>query len=314
MDFRFSMSQGIVSGLGRSVGLFRSRNSIGYENFIQVDAAINPGNSGGPLSNHRGEVIGMNTAIATHDTSSEGRFSGIGLAIPLDMIESVATQVIDGGVVRKGFLGVSVVDQHSPVYRWLGPLGLPSTGGAVVSSVSEGLAQAGLVRGDVIARYDDLVVQDPDAFWRLVADDEDGRSRLAVWRANPDEATSEWIDVLIEAPEIDGGRTASHKDLHLINLIDDMSSYYRDIGFERTGVLVVSTQPGQPARQGGVRSGDIICGINGREMNTVDQLRSTVSSILPNALVELAIWRPTGNSSRMLTLEIRLTELERRVR
>jgi serine protease Do len=106
-DFKFSMSSGIVSGKGRSV---EALGQGGYENFIQVDAAINPGNSGGPLTDFRGRVIGMNTAIATGRRSSleEGQFAGIGLAIPLTMIEPVVTQIIETGVVEKGWLGVEV--------------------------------------------------------------------------------------------------------------------------------------------------------------------------------------------------------------
>ncbi|MCZ6612226.1 MAG: trypsin-like peptidase domain-containing protein, partial [Planctomycetota bacterium] len=93
-DFRFSMSSGVVSGMGRSVGIIRGDHGrwMGYENFIQVDAAINPGNSGGPLTDARGRVIGMNTAIATGERRSsfdDGQFASIGLAIPMSMIESV---------------------------------------------------------------------------------------------------------------------------------------------------------------------------------------------------------------------------------
>lgn len=88
-DFRFSMSSGIVSGLGRTAGLA----DIDYENFIQTDAAINPGNSGGPLTDIRGRVVGMNTAIATGRGNGvgQGQFAGISLAIPMSMIESTVT-------------------------------------------------------------------------------------------------------------------------------------------------------------------------------------------------------------------------------
>ena len=106
-DFRFSMSAGIVSGLGRTAGLA----DIDYENFIQTDAAINPGNSGGPLTDVRGRVIGMNTAIATGRGNSvgQGQFAGIGLAIPMSMIEPTVTQIIESGEVRKGYLGVRML-------------------------------------------------------------------------------------------------------------------------------------------------------------------------------------------------------------
>ncbi|MFM8699080.1 MAG: S1C family serine protease, partial [Phycisphaerales bacterium] len=98
----------IVSGLGRSAGLAE----VEYESFIQVDAAINPGNSGGPLTDIRGRVIGMNTAIATGRgaTAGGGQFAGIGLAIPRAIVENVVGQLIEHGAVSRGFLGVQVVD------------------------------------------------------------------------------------------------------------------------------------------------------------------------------------------------------------
>ena len=105
-DFRFSMSNGIVSGVGRAAGI----SEIEYEKFIQTDAAINPGNSGGPLTNTKGHVVGMSTAIATgrgHGVS-QGQFSGIGLAIPISMIDNVVDQLIDHGEVIKGYLGISM--------------------------------------------------------------------------------------------------------------------------------------------------------------------------------------------------------------
>ena len=101
-------------------------------------------------------------------------------------------------------------------------------------------------------------------------------------------------------------------ELKLLDAMDQMSSYYRDIGFLRTGVLVVKTMPGRPARRGGLKACDIIYQINGREMNTVDQLRSTISSILPDSVVEIMVWRPepgTG-SGKSITLEIPLAELD----
>ena len=107
-DFRFSMSNGIVSGVGRAAGI----SEIEYENFIQTDAAINPGNSGGPLTNTKGHVVGMSTAIATGRGNgvSQGQFSGIGLAIPISMIDNVVDQLIDHGEVIKGYLGISMRD------------------------------------------------------------------------------------------------------------------------------------------------------------------------------------------------------------
>ena len=104
-----SMTHGIVSALGRSnVGILGQN---GYENFIQVDAPINPGNSGGPLVNINGDVIGINTAIATQS----GGFQGIGFAIPSDQAKTIYTMLRDKGKVTRGWLGVSIGDvQRDP--------------------------------------------------------------------------------------------------------------------------------------------------------------------------------------------------------
>src|SRR5205814_1633677 len=100
-----SMTHGIVSALNRSnVGILDRQN--GYENFIQVDAPINPGNSGGPLVNLKGEVVGINTAIA----SRSGGFQGIGFAIPSNQAKPIYGILRDKGKVTRGWLGISISD------------------------------------------------------------------------------------------------------------------------------------------------------------------------------------------------------------
>jgi S1-C subfamily serine protease len=106
-NFKFSMSEGVVSGLGRS-----ARTATGFvspANFIQTDAAINPGNSGGPLVDIRGKLVGMNVAIATaQDTqgATEGQSAGISFAIPLSMVESRVQQILEGAPPLGGFIGI----------------------------------------------------------------------------------------------------------------------------------------------------------------------------------------------------------------
>lgn len=153
--FRFSMTEGIVSGLGRDPQA--AAEFGGFTNFIQTDAAVNPGNSGGPLVDIKGRVIGMNVAIATGrstdgTTSDEGQSAGISFAIPLGTIESVVTQLIERGQVRRGFLGIGPSGRGDGTTLINVP-GLRGTGAGVGDvSPRSPAAEAGLQPGDVIVK------------------------------------------------------------------------------------------------------------------------------------------------------------------
>ncbi len=160
--FKFSMSEGIVSGLGRHAaagpGAFNA-----YTNYIQTDAAINPGNSGGPLVDIKGRVVGMNTAIVTSPERSgadgsevTGLSGGIGFAIPLETIEAVANQLIDNGEVLKGYLGVALADPEDLNADQRMQWGLTEGFGVLITGVQDGLpaADAGLLPNDLIVRID----------------------------------------------------------------------------------------------------------------------------------------------------------------
>lgn len=200
-DFRFSMSSGIVSGKGRQVGVIRDRSGQpGYENFIQVDAAINPGNSGGPLTDHRGRVIGMNTAIATSSSRrgsfEDGQFAGIGLAIPLEMIVPTVNQIIEKGFVAKGFLGVRV-DNLTPTDRQR--LGFEGDG-ALISGVEDGTpaARAGLEAGDIVTHVDGRPVASRPQLQSVVSSIPPGETvMLDVVRYDADARSSQMLTLTV---------------------------------------------------------------------------------------------------------------------
>ena len=142
-----SMTQGIVSALGRQAHIL---GDGGYENFIQIDCAINPGNSGGPLVNIHGEIVGINTAIA----SSSGGFNGIGFAIPSDLAKYVYDELKENGKVTRGFLGVKIGDASALPKQQAAALGLGNNPtGAFVSMLQDGTPAAGKLQpNDVIVK------------------------------------------------------------------------------------------------------------------------------------------------------------------
>src|SRR2546426_1736936 len=154
-----TVTMGIISAVGRAnVGIAE------YEDFIQTDAAINPGNSGGALVNARGELIGINTAIF----SQSGGYMGIGFAVPSNMVRSVMDQLIKGGKVVRGYLGVSIQELNQELAK---QFGATETRGVLITDVlGDSPAKRGkLERGDVIIEYDGHAVLNPTQFRNLVA-------------------------------------------------------------------------------------------------------------------------------------------------
>lgn len=142
-----SVTKGIVSALNKSgMGLNQ------YENFIQTDASINPGNSGGALVDSRGALVGINSAIL----SRSGGNNGIGFAIPSNMVETIAKTLIEDGRVDRGYMGVSIGDLTSDLKEVY-----TNKEGALVLGTEENgpAAKAGIVRGDLIIKIDDIHIK-----------------------------------------------------------------------------------------------------------------------------------------------------------
>ncbi|EAQ81023.1 S1C family serine protease [Blastopirellula marina] len=159
-----SVTYGIISAKGRR-DLQLGRQGLKFQNFMQTDAAINPGNSGGPLLNLRGEVIGINTAIA----SNSGGNDGIGFTIPINSALNIARQMIDDGKVSRAFLGVVLDSQYDS--KVAEKLGLPMAKGTRVNGVTPDspAAEAGILVGDVIIRFNNQEIDDDSHLVNVVS-------------------------------------------------------------------------------------------------------------------------------------------------
>lgn len=316
-DFRFSMSSGVVSGQGRSVGVIRDQfGERGYENFIQVDAAINPGNSGGPLTDYRGNVVGMNTAIATGPRRryEEGQFAGVGLAIPIEMIEPVVSQIITSGEVRKGFLGVHILDRGETVSRELSVLGFHGSGVVVVRVDPDMPSVSGVLQPlDIITRVGNPTLTrehysvDSVAQLLAVLPQEDEMVELMLWRfdAQRDAGFRQHVTMPVDALRAQAAVSLADTD-------DLISARLKQLGFRNHGVLIPRLDPHGPAARAGLRIGDVLTDINGREVGQSDQVRSLISSMLPGQIVALRIWRydPVLDTGSFLNLDVPLGQLE----
>ena len=173
-----SVSQGIISARGRYEAELEA-DGVENQDFLQTDAAINPGNSGGPLVNLKGEVVGINTAIASNGGGSEG----VGFSIPINLARWAMTQLVHDGRVSRGGIGVHLADLDP---RLAARLGLDRPRGARIESVQDAspAAEAGIRRGDVILAYNGIDVHDFNHFINLVSMTRIGEvAELQVWRA-----------------------------------------------------------------------------------------------------------------------------------
>jgi Do/DeqQ family serine protease len=144
-DLNSTVTAGIVSAKARNIGILRDRNNLQVEAFIQTDAAVNPGNSGGALVNLKGELIGINSAIAT----SSGSYQGYSFAIPVSLVKKVMDDLLELGQVQRGMLGIQITDVNAAIAE---EMKLNISQGVLINRVNNGSAaeKSGLLKGDII--------------------------------------------------------------------------------------------------------------------------------------------------------------------
>ena len=284
-----TVTMGIISAVGRAdVGI------ADYEDFIQTDAAINPGNSGGPLVNIKGELIGINTAIF----SKTGGYQGIGFAVPSNMVRLVMGQLIKGGKVTRGWIGVTIQELTPELAQ---KFGLKISDGALVSDILKGgpAHKAGIMRGDIILVFDNKKVKDVGTFRNMVAQSLVGsqikmkllrRDREVVVTATITELPSE---VVSSAPSTSPDMEMARNALSGIAVMDLNRAIAKQLGIykDEKGVVVVKIDPGSSAEDVNIKKGDIIQEIDRQKIEGLNDFNRVVSRIRPDDTVLLFVNR-----------------------
>lgn len=299
--FAQTMTAGIVSATGRA-GVIDDMSVI--QDFIQTDAAINRGNSGGPLLNLDGEVVGINTVIA----SRSGGYEGIGFAIPVDMITEILDELIEKGKVTRGRLGVEIMSVTRVPDDILEALDIDVDYGAFAGAVVKGSSaeQAGIQPGDVIIEFDGKRVEDskdlvqktsaaePGTEVKLVVIRNGRRKRLSV-------TMGEWTDertMAAEEPkmeEADIGVTVQGLTSELADRLN--------VGRDMKGVAVTGIVPGSPAQRAGLMRGAIIIEVNREPVGTVAEFREALGKLEENKSVLLLVQQEGMTRLVLISLE-----------
>lgn len=278
-----TVTAGIVSAKGRNLNLLRSRDNTAIEAFIQTDAAVNPGNSGGALVNLRGELVGINTAIAT----PTGTFAGYSFAVPANLAHKVVNDLIKYGVVQRGFLGIQIATITSELAQ---KEGLDDFAGVWVDSVNAESAaeEAGLKRGDVILRINGVSVNSAPELQEQISRFRPGdrievtyrrggkiRTTTAVLKNN--EGNTEIVKKV---------ETASIESLgaELTNLTNREK---KDLGIEG-GVKIVALKDGKLSRNTKIRAGFIITSIDNKPVRNIDELKAILEQKKQKEIVTIA--------------------------
>lgn len=265
--FSNTVTAGIVSAKGRS--LTPRETGRVFEDFIQTDAAINPGNSGGPLLNLRGEIVGINTAIA----SRTGAYEGLGFAIPSAIVRTVVDNIIQNGRVVRGWLGVELADA------------IELSGVRVQRVLDDSPAfKAGLREGDVITRFRGAAVNEQRLRTAIAISSPGSKADVDVVRdGKPVKLTAELGDLNVAL----GNMYVSQLGVSVRTVTPDVarSLGYRDI----KGVVVMELDPNGKAAAGRLQNGDVIVRVDGRDIANAEDFTKRLAG---------------GNMARGLRLDV----------
>lgn len=297
-----TVSAGIISGKGREL------ESNKRASFIQTDAAINPGNSGGPLLTLKGEVVGINTAIA----SNSGGYQGIGFAIPSNQAKWVTSQLIENGVVKRAYLGVAIREVSGDLADQLGVSGKQ---GVLVQEVTPDspAAKAGFEPGDVITEYAGKSIRSPRDLQHLVERTEIGSQQpVKVLREGKPVELSVVVKPLPEdasrqlgssPSEHRGGSHHGFQSEALGLAVDELTKDNAEqLGFAgQAGVVITEVEPDSAAARAGLSEGMLIMKVGPHKVKSVEEFKAATKEASLDKGVLLLVRTQDGN--RFLVLK-----------
>ncbi len=283
LGLQSTVTTGIISYIGRNIGIINDQYKI--ENFIQTDAAINPGNSGGPLVNLDGEVIGVNSAIAT----TNARYQGYGFAIPINLATAVASDIIKYGKVRRGYIGVTIQDVDETYAK---AVGLDKPHGALIQSVQDdgAASEAGIKEGDIILSIDGKQINQSNDLQSTIARHHPGdvvkielfrdgkkfrkevtlRSRTGETIAAKDTRKPKDEEMDEDKP----AKTASFTDIGFS--VKNITSQQKEDYEVENGVVISEVKHFAEAFNRGLQTGDVIVEADKKQINNVKDLKNII--------------------------------------
>ncbi|MDT8435468.1 MAG: trypsin-like peptidase domain-containing protein [Gemmatimonadota bacterium] len=299
-----TVTAGIISAKGRNINIIgqdiarRTGQNLAIEDFIQTDAAINPGNSGGPLVNARGEVIGVNAAIASRSGVNEG----YGFAVPIDLVREVVEDLVEYGHVRRALLGVSIQGVDDAIAR---DYGLDKVIGAQVRGVEEGSAAdaAGVKVGDVIVAIDGREVGSVSELQRLIRSYEPGetvRVQLVDYDSRRRRTVAVELDEAQSLEEMASAREAVSEAADLLGVrVEELDAQARralDLPDDLDGVVVVEMRQAGPfaARWSRLSPAEnpVIRSVNRQPVRSLRDYRRALADVQPGDVVSLVVYDP----------------------
>jgi serine protease Do len=273
-----TLTVGVVSAKGRT-----SLGINDYEDFIQTDAAINPGNSGGPLANLDGEVIGMNTAIF----SRSGGYMGIGFAIPINLAQRIANQLIEKGEVVRGYLGIMIQPLTADLAK---SFELKNEKGILIAQVTKNSPadKAGLKAGDVIVNFQGRPVSEVGDFRNQVALEQPGsKVEFDIIRDGKQRSVTVKIDKMTDnkLAAQESSQASEKLGLAVQTITADLA---KQLGIKAgKGVVVTEVAPGSVAMMAGISRGSVILEVNRKAVNTAAEFDHAVKSSANNKVLLL---------------------------